>query len=141
MSSGGLAPRDTAQRRDPLGNIARRIVQLQKEYSGKGPTKVRAHANDDMVIVLMRDVYTTVEQTLAREGQEEAVLSQRHAFQQVMNERYIAVIEEETGRRVAAFMSTNHHNPDLSVEIFVFESDLDEASVRASPGMAGPPTP
>jgi uncharacterized protein YbcI len=128
MSTGGVAPeRDPAPqaRRDPLGNIARRIVQLQKEYSGKGPTKVRAHANDDMVVVLMRDVYTTVEQTLAREGREEAVLDQRHAFQQVMNERYIAVIEEETGRKVSAFMSTNHHNPDLSVEMFVFESESD----------------
>ncbi len=132
MTPAGPAPqRDAPQRRDPLGNIARRIVQLQKEYSGKGPTKVRAHANDDMVIVLMRDVYTTVEQTLAREGQEEAVLSQRHAFQQVMNERYIAVIEEETGRKVAAFMSTNHHSPDLSVEIFVFEPESTE------PGAAG----
>ncbi|MDO9352649.1 MAG: Na-translocating system protein MpsC family protein [Solirubrobacteraceae bacterium] len=131
MSTGEFTPqRDPApQRRDPLGNIARRIVQLQKEYSGKGPTKIRAHQNDDMVVVLMRDVYTTVEQTLAREGQEEAVLTQRHAFQQVMNERYIAVIEEETGRKVSAFMSTNHHDPDLSVEIFVFESD-DEAATR-----------
>lgn len=136
MTTGGITPqRDPSQqRRDPLGNIARRIVQLQKEYSGKGPTKVRAHTNDDMVIVIMRDVYTTVEQTLAREGQEEAVLSQRHAFQQVMNERYIAVIEEEMGRKVSAFMSTNHHNPDLSVEIFVFESDSDGEGARTSPG-------
>ena len=127
MSTGEVTPgrESTQARRDPLGNIARRIVQLQKEYSGKGPTKVRAHANDDMLIVLMRDVYTTVEQTLAREGQEEAVLTQRHAFQKVMNERYIAVIEEETGRKVSAFMSTNHHSPDLSVEIFVFESEAD----------------
>jgi uncharacterized protein YbcI len=127
MSSGVAPEREPTPpaRRDPLGNIARRIVQLQKEYSGKGPTKVRAHVNEDMVIVIMRDVYTTVEQTLAREGREEAVLDQRQAFQQVMNEKYIAVIEEETGRKISAFMSTNHHNPDLSVEIFVFDSEAD----------------
>jgi uncharacterized protein YbcI len=139
MSSGGLAPQrePASSKRDPLGNIARRIVQLQKEYSGKGPTKVRAHANDDMVIVLMRDIYTTVEQTLARGGREEAVLDQRTAFQEVMNERYIAVIEEEMGRKVSAFMSTNHHNPDLSVEIFVFETDAEAADVAASTDAGG----
>lgn len=136
MSTGSPQRESTQQRRDPLGNIARRIVQLQKEYSGKGPTKVRAHANDDMVVVLMRDVYTTVEQTLAREGQEEAVLSQRHAFQKVMNERYISVIEEEMGRKVAAFMSTNHHNPDLSVELFIFEAETLDSSGRATTGPA-----
>lgn len=136
MSTGAPQRETQQQRRDPLGNIARRIVQLQKEYSGKGPTKVRAHANDDMVIVLMRDVYTTVEQTLAREGQEEAVLSQRHAFQKVMNERYISVIEEEMGRKVAAFMSTNHHNPDLSMEIFVFEAETMDSGGRAVTGPA-----
>lgn len=131
MTPGGVTPQrepSGSARRDPLGNIARRIVQLQKEFSGKGPTKVRAHVNDDMVIVLMRDIYTTVEQTLAREGREEAVLEQRHAFQEVMNEKYIAVIEEEMGRKVAAFMSTNHHDPDLSMEIFVFETDGEAAA-------------
>lgn len=116
--------RDAAsERKDPLGNIARRIVQLQKEFAGKGPTKVRAHVNDDMVVVLMRGGYTVVEQTLAREGREEAVLEQRNAFQEVMNNKYIAVIEEEMGRKVAAVMSANHHGPDLSVEIFVFDSE------------------
>lgn len=121
----GPEPTATERGKDPLGNIARRIVQLQKEFSGKGPTKVRAHVNDDMVVVLLRDVYTTVEQTLVREGHEEVVLDQRNAFQQVMHEKYIAVIEEEMGRKVGAVMSSHHHAPDLSVEIFVFESTLD----------------
>lgn len=126
MSTGTTAPdRDPADRRDPLGNIARRIVQLQKEYSGKGPTKVRVHVNEDMVIVLLRDGYTVVEQTLAREGHEDMVLEQRHAFQQVMNDRYVVVIQEELDCKVAAFMSANHHDPDLSVEIFVLEQPTD----------------
>lgn len=129
----GMAPErePAAERKDPLGNIARRIVQLQKEFSGKGPTKVRAHVNDDMVVVLMRDGYTVVEQTLAREGREEAVLDQRNAFQEVMNKKYIAVIEEEMGRKVAAVMSANHHGPDLSVEIFVFEAEATGAASGA----------
>lgn len=104
-----------------LGAISRRFVQLQKEYSGKGPRQIQSYLNDDLVTVVLRDPYTTVEQTLAREGQPEAVTEQRRAFQQVMNDRYIAVIEEELGRKVIAFMSNNHHDPDLSVEFFVLE--------------------
>ena len=33
----------------------------------------------------------------------------------------IGVIEELSGRRVAAFMSDNHIEPDLAVEIFVLQ--------------------
>ena len=115
-----------------MGNVARRIVQLQKEFSGKGPTKVRAHLNDDMVVVLLEDVYTTVEQTLANEGREDAVLQQRHAFQGVMHQKFIAVVEEETGPRVSAFMSANHHNPDVSVEIFLFAPEPSDDQTNIS---------
>lgn len=106
-----------------LGAISQRFVQLQKEYSGKGPRQIQAFMNDDLVTVVLRDPYTTVEQTLARAGQPDVVKEQRHAFQQVMIDRYVAVIEEELGRRVVAFMSTNHHDPDLSVELFVLAAE------------------
>ncbi len=65
---------DEEGRRDPLGNIARRVIQLQKEYLGKGPTKARVHANDEMVVVMLREPYTVAEQTLARSGQIDALL-------------------------------------------------------------------
>lgn len=112
-------PADRDGLREALANVSRRFVQLQKEFSGKGPRQVHTYLNDDLVTVLLRDPFTTVEQTLAREGQAEAVREQRHAFQQVMNERYIAVIEEELGRPVLAFMSNNHHEPDISLEVFL----------------------
>ncbi len=32
-------------------------------------------------------------------------------------------VERLTGRRVAAFMSANHHEPDASVEVFLLERD------------------
>ena len=52
-----------------------------------------------------------------------------------MAEEAISVIEELTGRHVAAFMSNNHIDPDLAVEIFVLqpssgERDADGASGR-----------
>lgn len=114
---------DSGGRKDPLGNIARRVVQLQKEYLGKGPTKARVHANDEMVVVLLREPFTVAEQTLAQSGQIDALVEQRRAIHKVMNELYKPVVEEELGRRVSAVMSANHVDPDLAVKIFVFEDD------------------
>lgn len=115
---------DATARKDPLGNIARRVVQLQKEYLGKGPTKARVHANDEMVVVLLREPFTVAEQTLAANGQVEALVAERRALHKVMNELYKPVVEEELGRKVSAVMSANHVDPDLAVKIFVFDDAL-----------------
>jgi uncharacterized protein YbcI len=39
-----------------------------------------------------------------------------------MKERFVETIEGLTGARVLAFMSANHQDPDLAVEMFVLES-------------------
>ena len=50
---------------------------------------------------------------------------QRMQFQEVMRDRFMEVIEGETGRKVVAFMSGSHQDPDLLAEVFVLEaSDL-----------------
>ena len=40
-------------------------------------------------------------------------------FQEVMRERFEAVIEHATGRRVIGFMSGNQQDPDMICEVFV----------------------
>jgi hypothetical protein len=40
-----------------------------------------------------------------------------------MEERFTRVVEEATGRRVIAFMSQVHFDPDISLEAFVLESE------------------
>ena len=104
-----------------LANISRRIVVLHKEFYGKGPTKARTYLQDDVVLVLLRGGFTRVEETLMRDGRGEAVQRQRAAFQQVMHERFVEVIEDELGAKVSAFMSTSHQDPDLLAELFVLE--------------------
>ena len=105
-----------------LANISRRIVQLHKEFYGKGPTKAKTYYHDDLVVVLMRGGFTRVEETLLESGRGESVKQQRAAFQQAMREPFRQVIEEETGRQVIAFMSSSHQHPDLLSELFVLES-------------------
>ena len=40
-------------------------------------------------------------------------------FQEVMRERFRAVIERATGRRVIGFMSGNQQDPDMMCEVFI----------------------
>ena len=40
-------------------------------------------------------------------------------FQEVMRDRFIAVIEHATGRPVMGFMSGNQQDPDMICEVFV----------------------
>jgi len=117
---------------DTRGNISRRIVQLHKEFYGKGPTKAKTYYQGDMVVVLMRGGFTKVEETLLREGRGQAVIDQRAEFQEVMNDRFNEVILEELGRKVIAFMSGSHQDPDLIAEIFV----LEDAEVISDEGPA-----
>ena len=101
--------------------IARDIVHLHKEFYGKGPQRARTLYSGDVVVVVLRGGFTTVEQTLLDAGRGEDVIAQRLAFQEVMGERFKEVVEAHTGRRVTAFVSGSHQEPDLLVEVFVLE--------------------
>ncbi len=101
------------------------MVALLKEYYGRGPTQAKSYYMDDLVVCVLRGGFTRVEQTLFDGGRGHAVIQQRIEFQEVMRERFAAVVEHATGRRVIGFMSGNQQSPDMICEVFVLEpSDL-----------------
>ena len=53
-----------------------------------------------------------------------------------MQARFIETVEGLTGRRVQAFMSANHQDPDLAVELFVLDKEEAVGKVEdsAQPG-------
>jgi uncharacterized protein YbcI len=71
------------------------------------------------VVCLLRGGFTRVEQTLLEGGRGSSVIQQRMDFQELMRERFQAVIEHATGRRVIGFMSGNQQDPDLMCEVFI----------------------
>ena len=77
----------------------------------------------DHVVSFLEDIYLPVERTLVDAGETEAVIEVRLAFQRAMESRFTECVEEATGRKVRAFLSQVHIDPDLSVEIFVLERD------------------
>ena len=70
---------------------------------------------------MLQDTLTRGEQTLADVGEGAVVLDLRRRWQQVMKEDISIEIERLTGRKVVGFMSDNHIDPDLAVEVFVLE--------------------
>ena len=99
--------------------ISEGMVALLKEYYGVGPTQAKTYLHDDLVVCLLRGGFTRVEQTLLEGGRTAAVIEQRMAFQEVMRSRFVAVIQEATGRQVVGFMSGNQQDPDMICEVFV----------------------
>jgi uncharacterized protein YbcI len=95
------------------------MVALLKEFYGRGPTRAKSYYEDDLVVCVLRGGFTRVEQTLLESGRGSAVIQQRMAFQDVMRDRFSAVIENATGQRVIGYMSGNQQEPDIMCEVFV----------------------
>lgn len=107
--------------------ISGAVVQLMREYTGRGPTKARTYIDEDLITVVLQDTLTMGERSLVRDGKVELVLSMRKAFQTTMSSQMIAAVERHSGRRVYAFLSDNHIDPDVAVESFVLvPRDSDE---------------
>jgi uncharacterized protein YbcI len=106
-------------RGDVLTEISDGVVALLKEFYGRGPTRTKSYYEDDLVVWLLRGGFTRVEQTLLEGGRGPAVIQQRMEFQELMRERFEAVIERATGRRVIGFMSGNQQHPDIMCEVFI----------------------
>ena len=115
----------TADQRPQGGELAAAIsdtvVRALARTTGRGPTKARTTLGDNGVFVVLQDSLTRGEQTLVHAGQNAAVLDLRKRWQLVMEEEISREIEDLTGRKVIGFMSDNHIDPDLAVEVFVLE--------------------
>ncbi|HEY3970535.1 MAG TPA: DUF2294 domain-containing protein [Solirubrobacteraceae bacterium] len=110
--------------------ISSAVVQLMREYTGRGPTKARTHIDEDLITVVLQDTLTMGERSLVRDGEADLVLTSRKAFQRTMSTQLIAAIERLSGRSVYAFLSDNHIDPDIAVETFVL-SPIADATVDA----------
>jgi uncharacterized protein YbcI len=97
------------------------MVGLLKEFYGLGPTRAKTYYEDDLVVCLLRGGFSRVEQTLLEGGRGSSVIHQRMEFQDLMRERFEAVIEAATGRRVIGFMSGNQQDPDIMCEVFILD--------------------
>ena len=105
-----------------LAAISNGLVGLHTRYYGKGPVATKTYLVDDAVICVLREGFTTVEETLIEEGRPEAVHQIRRTFQGAMGDQFTEVVESAMDRRVVAYMSQVHVDPNLAIEFFLLES-------------------
>ena len=106
-----------------VADISTEVVRLVRQHFGKGPMQAKTIWSDDVVVTLLRGGFTQAERTLLEAGEGQVVDQARRAMQKVFEREMRAAVERITGRRVEAFLSANHHDPDISVEMFVLQPE------------------
>jgi uncharacterized protein YbcI len=104
-----------------LRQLSTEMVRMQKEAFGKGPMHSKAYMFDDLLMVVMRGGLTVAEKTMLEFGQADLVRNFRQQFENDMTSRMIEPIERLTGRKVLTYQSQVMFDPDVIVEIFVFD--------------------
>ena len=95
------------------------IVQRLASTTGRGPMKAKTTLGENAVFVVLQDTLTRGERNLVEAGETDAVLDLRRLWQRVMRNDCTRDVEGLTGREVVGFMSDNHIDPDIAVEVFI----------------------
>jgi uncharacterized protein YbcI len=102
-------------------DISNAAVAVLRENSGRGPTSARTAIHDGMVTILFEETLSQTERTLVGNGKSDIVMTVRYELQRAMRDQLVEVVEHHTGRRVKAFMSANHIEPDYAVEVLILQ--------------------
>jgi uncharacterized protein YbcI len=113
--------------------ISRSMVQLIRDYTGRGPTQARTMITRDTVMVVLADTLTKGERKLVEHGRLDHVLQTRQQVQRMMRDDAVEMIESAVDRKVVAFFSDNHAEPDMAVEVFLLEPEETTGEVGPIP--------
>ena len=109
-----------------MAAVSNRIVAILREHYGRGPMKAKTYAIDDIIVVVMRGTgFTPLEQTMMDSGQANRIVNMRHEFQHMATPLFTDTIEELTGRKVLAFLSQAHIEPDITIEMFFVDTPIE----------------
>ena len=103
--------------------ISNQLTRSHRESFGRGAGNVKTVIQKGFVVTFLEDIYTPFEKTMISGGHDKLVMDGRFAFQQMMRDKYPEIIESVTGRKVRAFLSQNHIDPAIAVEVFVLEPE------------------
>ena len=104
-----------------LAEVTNAIVRLHSTHYGKGPTRSKSYLIDDVLMCVMRDVFTTVERTLIESGDGDKVRETRLAFHDAMSGRLTEAIARTLGRKVVGCTTQVLLDQDVAIEVFVLE--------------------
>jgi uncharacterized protein YbcI len=110
---------------EQLATVSNAVVSIFSECYGRGPTKAKSYAFDNLVLVVLEDLLTTVERTLVNNGEQDLVRRVRLTFQEIEADRFKDAVAEAMGRKVLTYHSQVVFDPPMGFEIFVLEPDDD----------------
>ena len=98
------------------------MVGLHERYHHRAPVTAKTLLlGDDLLACVLGGVYTDVEKTMIELQRTTIVQETRSAFQNAMQHKFIAAVEDLSGRDVLAFISNQHVGPDMEIELFVLK--------------------
>ena len=104
--------------RQDLGNG---IVGFYSAKFGRGPTKARCYVEESHATVILGDVQTTVERTLAAHGHDALVKEVRRTVKTVFRDELVAIVEQITGRKVLAMHADHDPGSNTSTYVFLYQ--------------------
>jgi uncharacterized protein YbcI len=126
------APRDPLTGDALLVAVTDAMVELHERYHHRVPVTAKSLLlGNDLIACVLGGVYTDVEKTMIELQRTPIVQETRSAFQNAMQHKFIAAIQELSGRDVLAFISNHHVGPDMEIELFMLKP----------PGLDRPPDP
>jgi uncharacterized protein YbcI len=102
-----------------LDAMSEAMAALHARHYKRSPGTAKTQLmGDDLLACVLGGVYTDVEKTLIEIERDPIVRDNRSAFQNVMEDRFIEVVERLSGRAVLHFISSHNVGPDLEIELF-----------------------
>jgi uncharacterized protein YbcI len=114
-----------------LRRISTQMAAMQKEAFGKGPIGAKSYLFDDLLLIVMREGLTVAEKTMLSFGRQDLVREFRQQFENEMTTRIVGMVEDVTDRKVLTYQSQVMFDPDVIVELFVFDCATDGGFVAA----------
>jgi uncharacterized protein YbcI len=120
-------------------DVSTALVQLYRRFYGRGPTRAKTISDGNVVVTVLADIFTTVEQTLVDRGRTDLVTGVRLAFQEAMRHEFIATVEAHTGREVESFTSGVDVEHAIATETFVLVPVPEEPAEPVHPALTAAP--
>jgi uncharacterized protein YbcI len=104
--------------------VTNALVGIHTEYLGRGPTTASTFHHGNVLVTLMHGVLTNAEKSLAKTDRARIVKNIRQLLYDTLEADSRAAVERLTGRKVLAFISGNHLDPDIATELFILDTPL-----------------
>jgi uncharacterized protein YbcI len=119
------APNDPLTGDALLVAVTDAMVGLHERYHHRVPVTAKSLLlGGDLIACVLGGVYTDVEKTMIELQRTTIVQETRSAFQDAMRHKFIAAIEDLSGRDVLAFISNHHVGPDMEIELFMLKPQV-----------------